>query len=78
MSAFFIQLLSEPSEIPKSFAIWDNGAWPLRATATTSSRNSFGYAFAIADILPSEDGSSQVRCQPNPGQTQVEQVEERR
>lgn len=42
MSAFFIQFSSEPSEIPKSFAIWLSGAWPRRATATTSSRNSWG------------------------------------
>ncbi len=36
------QLARQPSEILKSFAICVNGAWPLRATATTSRRNSSG------------------------------------
>ena len=39
------------SEIPKSFAIWDSGASPLRATATTSPRNSAGKGFGMVTIL---------------------------
>jgi hypothetical protein len=39
------------SEIPKSFAIWFNGASPLRATATTSRRNSAGNGFGRTAIL---------------------------
>lgn len=42
ISAFFIQLNRDASETPKSFATYDSGARPLRATATTSSRNSLG------------------------------------
>lgn len=45
-SACLIQFDKDPSEIPKSFAICESGVWPCRATATTSSRNSFGYGFA--------------------------------
>src|SRR5690606_6685875 len=59
------------SEIPKSFAICANGASPLRATATTSRRNSAGNAFGMTDILPARNRSSQVRSQPNRGQTLV-------
>src|SRR5690606_35599180 len=59
------------SEIPKSFAICANGASPLRATATTSRRNSAGNAFGMTDILPARNRSSQVRSQPNRGQTQA-------
>jgi hypothetical protein len=39
------------SAIPKSFAIWINGASPLRATATTSARNSAGNGFGTTAIL---------------------------
>src|ERR1700712_4263199 len=70
MSAFFIQPCREPSEIPKSFAICFNGDWLFRATATTSSRNSFGYAFAMIDILPARtnphrSGDNQTLGSPN-------------
>ena len=59
------------SEIPKSFAICDNGASPLRATATTSRRNSRGNAFGMANILPARNKSSQARSQPSWGQSHL-------
>ena len=51
-SAAFSQLCRHPSEIPKSFASWFSGTPALRATATTSSRNSLGYGFGMIDSLP--------------------------
>ena len=43
------------------------GASPLRATATTSRRNSIGNAFGMINILPARTKSSHVRSQPNQG-----------
>jgi hypothetical protein len=37
----------------------------LRATATTSRRNSMGNAFGMLNILPARTESSQVRSQPS-------------
>src|SRR6185312_11178115 len=51
-SASLSQRCRQDSEIPKSFAICDSGASPLRATATTSRRNSMGNAFGMPIILP--------------------------
>ena len=51
ISAFFIQFVIEFSDIPKSFAICARGVSPLRATATTSRRNSSGYGFGMTAIL---------------------------
>lgn len=42
------------SEIPTSFATCFNKASPVRATATTSSRNSRGYRLGVVNLLPSE------------------------
>ena len=39
-------------EMPKSLAISAIEASPLRATATTSSRNSFGWGLGTINILP--------------------------
>jgi len=47
MSASLSQRCKQDSEIPKSFAICDSGAWPLRATATTSRRNSLAFYTAV-------------------------------
>ena len=55
MSASFSQRCRHDSEIPKSFAICASGASPLRATATTSRRNSGGNAFGMIDYPSSED-----------------------
>jgi len=52
MSDFLSQLGNVASEIPKSFAIRDSGASPLRATATTSRRNSPGYGLGMIDWVP--------------------------
>jgi len=52
MSARFSQRCRHDSETPKSVAIWDIGASPLRATATTSGRNSMGNALGMLIILP--------------------------
>src|SRR2546423_82451 len=52
MSARFSQRCRHDSEIPKSFAICAIGAWPLRATATTSRRNSMGNGLGMSIILP--------------------------
>ena len=46
------QFRRHDSLIPKSFAIWAIGASPVRATATTSSRNSLGWGFGMVHILP--------------------------
>ncbi len=40
------------SEIPKSFAIWRSELSPLRATATTSRRNSEGNALGMVTSFP--------------------------
>ena len=53
-SAILSQRCRHDSEIPKSFAICDTGASPLRATATTSRRNSTGMPSA-SDHPSSED-----------------------
>lgn len=58
------QRCRQDSEIPKSLAIWDSGASPLRATATTSFRNSVGKGFGHGDQPSGEDASSQARSQP--------------
>src|SRR6202042_1126709 len=68
-SASFSHRYRHDSEIPKSLAICDSGASPLRATATTSRRNSRGNAFGMANILPARTKSSQARSQPSWGQT---------
>src|ERR1700749_5175365 len=46
------QRCGQGSQIPKSFPICDSDASPLRATATTSRRNSVGKAFGVLIILP--------------------------
>jgi hypothetical protein len=46
LSAIFILRCRAAGETPKSFAICVMGASPLRATATTSRRNSSGKASA--------------------------------
>ena len=56
---------------PKSFAIWRNGASPLRATAMTSARNSAGNGFGTRLTLLSEGESSQVTSHANWGQSQL-------
>jgi hypothetical protein len=71
VSAIFSQRCRHDSEIPKSFAICRNGVSPLRASATTSRRNSGGNGFGMANILPARNASSQVRSQPNRGQSQL-------
>ena len=68
-SAILSQRCRQASEIPKSFAIWRSGASPLRATAMTSARNSAGNAFGTRVDPSSKDESSQVRSQPNRGQS---------
>ncbi len=70
-SASLSQRCRQDSEIPKSFAIWDSGASPLRATATTSRRNSRGNAFGMLNILPARNTSSQARSQPIWGQSRT-------
>ena len=50
MSVSLSQRREQESEIPKSLAICDGGASPLRATA--SRRNSRGKAFGVLNILP--------------------------
>src|SRR5215831_601617 len=52
ISASFSQRCRQDSEIPKSFAICETGACPLRATATTSRRNSIGNGLGTLIILP--------------------------
>ena len=68
-SAYFIQLCRQPSEMPKSPAISVNGALPWRATATTSSRSSWGYSFGTVDIPPARTKPHRSRCQPKSGHT---------
>lgn len=46
------QFRKHESLIPKSFAITEIGASPLRATATTSSRNSLGWGFGMVNTRP--------------------------
>ena len=54
-SASLSQRCRHDSEIPKSFAICDSGASPLRATATTSRRNSSGKRLRHDEHPSSED-----------------------
>jgi hypothetical protein len=52
MSSSFSQRCRQPSDIPKSLAIWESGASLRRATATTSRRNSAGNALGMVTFLP--------------------------
>lgn len=62
------QLCRQPSEIPKSLATCAIGYSRLRATATTSRRNSAGNALGITITLPARPSLTN-RSQPYPGQT---------
>jgi hypothetical protein len=76
VSAIFSRRCGQDSEIPKSFAICDSGTSPLRATATTSRRNSAENGFGMTNILPARTRPSQVRSQPNRRQSHRAVIEQ--
>ena len=66
VSAIFIRRGRAAGETPKSLAICVIDASPLRATATTSRRNSSGKGLGVMNILPpARIKSSQAKCQSN-------------